>query len=103
MDVETGCAKFDLHLELDEFPTGIGGRFIYNTDLFERSTIEQMIEDWRAIVSRSVADPSRRISQLLPDSYAVRKTALPEGMAASTSGLLSQPARLLDSVRRLFS
>lgn len=103
MDVETGCAKFDLHLELDEFPTGIGGRFIYNTDLFDRSTIEEMIEDWRAIVSQSVADPSRRISQLLPDSYAVRKTALPEGMAASTSGLLSQPARLLDSVRRLFS
>ncbi len=39
MDVETGTAKFDLQLGLDDRAEGLTGRFIYNTDLFEPATI----------------------------------------------------------------
>ena len=38
-------------------PHGIEGRLIYNCDLFERSTIERMVEDWYSIVSEVVTDP----------------------------------------------
>ena len=31
MDIDLGVTKFDLHLELDERPEGIIGRFMYNT------------------------------------------------------------------------
>ena len=66
MDIETGAAKFDLHLELDERHDGIVGRFIYNADLFDRHTIERMLQCWKDIVSQAAAGPSQRISQLVP-------------------------------------
>jgi hypothetical protein len=102
-DVETGCAKFDLHLELDDLPAGIEGRFVYNADLFDRSTIEKMVADWRHIVSQVIADPTRRISQLAPDFRDTRTTVSRGRAEASATVSLPQPARLLQSVRRLFS
>ena len=67
MDIETGAAKFDLHLELDERHDGIIGRFIYNSDLFERETIKRMLSRWRNIVHNVVSDPAKRISELAVD------------------------------------
>jgi Condensation domain len=78
MDIETGAAKFDLHLELDERPDGIIGRFIYNSDLFERKTIEGMLHTWRNIVHQVVADPERRISELVSEIQEPRRTTLAE-------------------------
>ena len=66
MDIETGAAKFDLHLELDERKEGIIGRFIYSVDLFNRETIQGMLATWREIVSKVVSDPSLRLSELVP-------------------------------------
>lgn len=69
-DVETGSAKLDLYLELDDRPAGIVGRFMYNTDLFERSTIARLLAHWTTLLTGIVADPDRRISQLpmLPEA-----------------------------------
>jgi hypothetical protein len=87
MDIETGAAKFDLHLELDERHDGIIGRFIYNADLFERTTIEEMLRTWKSIVQQAVADPSRRISAMVPPLSELRKTpvASPRESAAETA------------------
>ena len=52
MDIDLGVTKFDLHLELDERPEGIIGRFMYNIDLFDRRTIQGMVNTWQAIVAR---------------------------------------------------
>ncbi|MEG4235607.1 amino acid adenylation domain-containing protein [Microcoleus sp. Pol11C3] len=64
LDVDTGTAKFDLTLELDERPEGIVGRIEYSTDLFEGSTISRMIGHYQALLEGIVANPIARISDL---------------------------------------
>ena len=70
MDVETGASKFDLYLELDERPAGIIGRFIYSTDLFDKTTVERMASHWEVLLRSIVEHPERRLSELdlLPES-----------------------------------
>ena len=64
LDIQTDTAKFDLTLELDERPEGIVGRFEYNTDLFDASTISRMIGHFQTILAGIVANPRARISEL---------------------------------------
>jgi len=91
MDIDLGVTKFDLHVELDERPDGIIGRFMYNTDLFDRGTIVGMLETWKDIVREAVEDPSRRISKLVPKLSELRiipkvKGFTPEVRAESGAG-----------------
>src|SRR5579863_7189917 len=69
IDVETGTAKFDLCLVLDDRSDGLSGRMIYSTDLFDASTIATMVECWRTLLEEVVADPEPHISQaaILPE------------------------------------
>jgi hypothetical protein len=103
MDIETGAAKFDLHLELDERHDGIIGRFIYNADLFDQHTIERMLENWRDIVYRAVADPTKKISQLVPNTEESRKIPSAIKSAVPLSPAPERPSGFMKSVRRLFS
>ncbi|MBD2772939.1 non-ribosomal peptide synthetase [Iningainema tapete] len=64
LDVDTGTAKFDLTMELDERPEGIIGRIEYSTDLFEDSTISRMIEHFQTLLEGIVANPQTLISEL---------------------------------------
>ena len=64
LDVETGAAKFELYLEVDERPDGAIGRFMYWTDLFERATIRRMVGHFQSLVCAIVADPGQRLSAL---------------------------------------
>jgi amino acid adenylation domain-containing protein len=64
MDVETGTAKFDLQLGLDDRPEGLTGRFIYNTDLFERRTIEILKSRWLELLDCIATAPTQRIREL---------------------------------------
>ena len=64
MDIETNTAKFDLSLELDDRPEGLIGRFEYNTDLFDTTTIERMVEHWQTLLASIVANPEQRIAEL---------------------------------------
>lgn len=64
MDVTVGTSKFDLSLELDDRPEGLIGRFEYNADLFDASTITRMVGHWRTLLESIVADPSLPIAQL---------------------------------------
>ncbi|MDP9099122.1 MAG: condensation domain-containing protein, partial [Verrucomicrobiota bacterium] len=64
MDVETGTAKFDLQLGLDDRAEGLTGRFIYNTDLFERRTIELLKSRWLKLLDMIARAPTQRISEL---------------------------------------
>jgi len=70
LDVEVGIAKFDLHLEIDGRPDGMAGRFLFKTDLFERSTIQRMSTHWETLLAGIVAAPDRRLDELpiLPDA-----------------------------------
>src|SRR5256885_12252782 len=64
MDVETETTKFDLTLELDDRPEGLGCRFEYSTDLFDAATIARMAGHWQTLLEGIVADPTRRIADL---------------------------------------
>ncbi|AKT41191.1 non-ribosomal peptide synthetase [Chondromyces crocatus] len=65
IDIEAGVAKFDLTINLEERPEGIGGWIEFNTDLFERATIVRLSEGLRTLLEGAVAAPDQRVA-LLP-------------------------------------
>jgi amino acid adenylation domain-containing protein len=64
LDVQTGAAKFDLTVELEERAGGIIGRFEYNADLFDDATIIRMIGHFTILLQSVSTDPEQRISAL---------------------------------------
>jgi amino acid adenylation domain-containing protein len=64
MDVVVGGAKFDLYFELDERPEGLAARFLYSTELFDRTTIRRMIGQWLTLLEGIVAAPRGAIGTL---------------------------------------
>jgi hypothetical protein len=64
MDVESGGARWDLYLELNDRTGGMIGRAQYNPDLFTTAAISQTLEDLRLLLEKVVADPAQRISSL---------------------------------------
>jgi hypothetical protein len=108
MDIETGAAKFDLHLELDEREDGIIGRFIYNSELFERETIEGMLQTWKEIVQQAVADPSRRLSALVPPLSELREVTaaanVPPSAPVAPAGVVKEQEKgsFGSRLRRIF-
>ena len=49
LDAESGVAKFDLTLDMEETEGRLIGSLEYNTDLFDRGTIERMIGHFRIL------------------------------------------------------
>ncbi len=64
LDVETGTSKFDLQLGLDDRVEGLGGSFIYNSDLFDRETIALLKSRWLSLLDRIAAAPQTRVCEL---------------------------------------
>jgi amino acid adenylation domain-containing protein/non-ribosomal peptide synthase protein (TIGR01720 family) len=64
-EVERVTSKFDLYLELGEYPDTISGGFEYSTDLFEATTIQRLAEHYRQLLQALVADPHQPISRLV--------------------------------------
>jgi hypothetical protein len=104
MDIETGAAKFDLHLELDERKEGIIGRFIYSIERFDRRTIQSLLKTWKAIVCKAVTDPSVRLLELAP-TLAEERPAPAEAVPniATAVQSLSPRSSLLHRFRSFFS
>ena len=59
-----GTAKLDISFLFVESPDGLQGRLEYNADLFDRATIERMLEHYRVLLKAAVANPESRLSQL---------------------------------------
>ncbi len=85
MDVQTGTSKFDLSLELEDRPEGLIGRFVYNTDLFDRSTIGRMVGHWQTLLESIVANPAQHIAELPLLTEAERQLFLVEWNATQTA------------------
>ena len=61
--VDNDSAKFDLALELPSSPQS-RGYFEYNTDLFNRSTIARMAEDFHALLLALLTTPDLKLREL---------------------------------------
>ncbi|HST62244.1 MAG TPA: condensation domain-containing protein, partial [Longimicrobium sp.] len=64
VDAATEIAKFDLSLTLAATPQGLLGGLNYNTDLFERDTIERMLGHLARVLEQVAADADVRLSRL---------------------------------------
>ena len=56
--------KFDLNVELIDSPDGLHGIVEYNTDLFARETIEQLIKHYQTLLAGIIANPNAWLSCL---------------------------------------
>jgi amino acid adenylation domain-containing protein len=65
MPIGTGCAKFDLTLDVAEKADGrLLARWEYAAHLFETETIPRMAEHFSVLIEGMVLDPERRLSAL---------------------------------------
>ncbi|HZE87925.1 MAG TPA: condensation domain-containing protein, partial [Verrucomicrobiae bacterium] len=89
LEIDTGTAKFDVAMTLSEAGDRLEGSFEYNTDLFDRETVEGFATTFRAALEAAAADPSSRID-------ALAAVAAPE-QARSLDALAGAPAAGDDS------
>jgi len=62
--VEHRSAKFDLTMALVETAQGMSGWLEYNTDLFDRGTIQRTAHHWERLLESVVKGPGLRIGEL---------------------------------------
>jgi aspartate racemase len=62
--VETGIARFDLHLFMEEIDGCLKGYCDYDTNLFNAETIEKMVGHFQTLLAGIVRNPQQRISDL---------------------------------------
>jgi alpha-ketoglutarate-dependent taurine dioxygenase len=64
MQVDSGTAKFDLALFLEETEQGLVGTCNYSTDLFDRSMIARLLSQFETLLNSIVTDPDAQITAL---------------------------------------
>jgi amino acid adenylation domain-containing protein len=64
IEIDSTSAKFDLTLTMSEHEEGIHGEFEYNSDLFERTTIERMATHLQHLLAGIAAQPDQPIWHL---------------------------------------
>lgn len=62
-EVETGAAQFDLSLTI-EIEVARKAYLTFNTDLYERQTVERMLGQYNVLLHAVLANPTARLSQL---------------------------------------
>ncbi|NEO98537.1 MAG: amino acid adenylation domain-containing protein [Symploca sp. SIO2E9] len=78
LERESTIAKFDLTLSITETDRGLVGEWEYNTDLFDRSTIERMAAHFQNLLSAIVENPQLPVAELPLLSEAERHQLLVE-------------------------
>ncbi|MDB6122829.1 MAG: Acyl carrier protein [Pedosphaera sp.] len=63
-EIDSGTAKFDLMLNLEETVAGITGWIEYATDLFDAAAINRFCGHYKTLLEAIVADPDQTISQI---------------------------------------
>jgi amino acid adenylation domain-containing protein len=84
MEVDSETSPFDLSLYLRERTGELVGFFEYNTDLFDRETIECMAGHFKTVLEGIVADPEHPISTLPFLTQAERHQVLVEWNSTET-------------------
>ncbi len=61
IEKEWTTAKFDLSLNMEETEDGVKAIFEYNTDIFERETIQRMVKHFLSLLDNIIAFPNQSI------------------------------------------
>lgn len=94
-EVETGAAKFDLLLTMQETPAGLTGNIEYRSSLFDRSTIERLVQNLLAVLSDfATFDPTVEVAKL------PALTEVHSGGSAGTAAVTARPGTLESNTRR---
>ncbi len=64
LDIDTGTAKFDLLLSVEERPEGFAGWFLYSTDLFDALTVHRMGGHLVTLLDGVLRDPGASLHDL---------------------------------------
>ena len=101
LEIERGTANFDLVVDFWESPEALGGRFEYSTDLFEADTMHRMATHFETLLHSIVADPARRLSELVLLPTVERQQLLSWRGSATAYPATTPLARLFEAqVRR---
>ncbi|WP_243867084.1 non-ribosomal peptide synthetase [Actinophytocola oryzae] len=111
--VGTGTAKFDLWFSLTEKPDGVQGLAEYNTEVFDRSTVDAILERLERLLRAVVADPDApfgAIDLLTTDERRqdwvdtpVPETTVPALFAAQVAATPDHPALLFEDVELTYA
>jgi amino acid adenylation domain-containing protein len=96
--VEIGTAKFDLTLSMAETPHGLAGSLEYNTDLFDRSTVDRLSSHFQGLLEQVVTHPRMSVADLPLLSPAERHQIAVEW--SDTSAAYAREARLHERIAR---
>ena len=64
LDIDSGTAKFDLSLSVEETSDHLIGSLEYNTDIFDTSSIERLQKHLQHLLTQIVANPERPVTYL---------------------------------------
>jgi amino acid adenylation domain-containing protein len=92
--IDRGTAKFDLSVALVEGASGLQAGFEYNTDLFERQTVELLLRHYGELLWGIVRDSSQSIA-----SYGLTSAAMAPAVPAAMPDLLDRA----DSIPECFA
>ena len=62
--LQFGTAKFDLTLSMAEREDGLEAYFEFNTDLYEKATVESMLDHLEVLAAGIIENPQQQISEL---------------------------------------
>src|SRR6266496_860098 len=85
VDEQTYISGLDLHLEINDRAEGLSGCFVYNTGLFDTSTISRMSGHWQTVLEGVVADPEQALTELPLLTQEERRLLLIEWNNTTTS------------------
>jgi thioesterase domain-containing protein/acyl carrier protein len=64
LDLDNGTAKFDFAIEVWDSPQSLSGHLKYRSDLYEKSTMERLLENWETFIACGVANPFKALQSL---------------------------------------
>jgi non-ribosomal peptide synthetase component F len=64
VDLEVTSAPFDLSFVLSETADALSGAVTYSTELFDKQTVQQLVEHYQNVLEGVVAAPDQRLSSL---------------------------------------
>jgi amino acid adenylation domain-containing protein len=83
LDIDSGTAKFDLMLSLEESENGLEGVCEYSTDLFDEATIRRLLKHFETLLEGAVNNPDEHVAHLPLLPQAERRQLLDEWNATA--------------------